>query len=113
MAPDLFDRGPPHTEGVTMKRCAMRVCAAVVGAFACFAASAPLHAQAPANPLPAGEGRDLLTSACTNCHGLQTITAMRDGQGGWKAQVYNMVLRGAPLNAAETDTLIAYLAANF
>ena len=80
---------------------------------ASLAASAPVLAQGGGPALPAGEGRDLLTAACTSCHGLATITAMRDGAAGWKALVYNMVLRGAQLNGAETDKLIDYLAANY
>src|SRR5438876_7894530 len=78
-----------------------------------LAASAPLNAQPAAGALPPGEGRDLLATACTQCHGLGTIMAMRDGPGGWKPLVYNMVLRGAPLTGPETETVIQYLTANF
>jgi cytochrome c5 len=38
---------------------------------------------------------------------------MREGAQGWKRHVYNMVTRGAQLNAREADTVVAYLAANF
>jgi cytochrome c5 len=75
--------------------------------------STPAAAQPAGNPLPPGEGRDLLASACTPCHGLNTIMAMRDGAAGWKPLVYNMVLRGAQLSAPEIDAVIQYLAANF
>jgi cytochrome c5 len=83
-------------------------CAAIV-----WLAGSPAGAQPAGNALPAGEGRDLLTAACTQCHGLGTIMAMRDGTFGWKAQVANMVLRGAQLTSAETDAVVKYLAANF
>ena len=74
-------------------------------------ASAPASAQ-PASPLPPGDGRDIVASACTQCHPLTVILAMRDGPVGWKRHVYNMVLRGAQLTPREADTVIAYLVAN-
>src|SRR5262249_42883748 len=42
------------------------------------------------------------------------IMAGRDGPGGWKKHVYNMVLRGAQLTPREADTVvIQYLITNF
>jgi cytochrome c5 len=76
------------------------------------ASSGPLQAQ-PANPLPEGEGRALVATACTQCHALTPIVTGRDGANGWRRHVQNMVLRGAQLNAAETETVIQYLTANF
>jgi cytochrome c5 len=75
-------------------------------------AAAPALAQ-PANALPPGDGRDLVATACTQCHALTVILAMRDGPIGWKRHVYHMVMRGAQLSARETDTVLAYLDANF
>jgi cytochrome c5 len=75
-------------------------------------AAAPAVAQ-PANALPPGDGRDLVANACTQCHALTVILAMRDGPIGWKRHVYHMVLRGAQLNAREAETVLAYLDANF
>jgi mono/diheme cytochrome c family protein len=65
------------------------------------------------NAMPAGEGRDLLATACSQCHALNVIRSMREGAEGWKRHVYNMVTRGAQLNAREADMVVAYLAANF
>jgi cytochrome c5 len=77
-------------------------------------AAGPAHAQgAPPRPLPAGEGRDLLATACTQCHNLSLIVSMRDGTAGWRRHVYNMVTRGAQLTSPEAEAVIAYLAANF
>jgi cytochrome c5 len=73
-------------------------------------ASAPLHAQ---TALPAGEGRDLVATACSQCHTLSVIMSVRDGPVGWKRHVYNMVLRGTQLTPREADTVIQYLVANF
>jgi mono/diheme cytochrome c family protein len=63
--------------------------------------------------LPPGEGRDLMATACSQCHPLNVIRSMREGAEGWKRHAYNMVTRGAQLNAREADMVVAYLAANF
>src|SRR5262249_24723531 len=76
------------------------------------AAGTPAHAQT-ANALPQGEGRDLVATACSQCHTLNVIMAGRDGPVGWKRHVYNMVLRGAQLTPREADTVISYLVTNF
>ncbi len=81
----------------------------VAAALAALAAS-PSRAQ---TALPQGDGRDLVATACSQCHALNVITAGRDGPVGWKHHVYNMVLRGAQLTPREADTVIAYLTANF
>jgi cytochrome c5 len=73
-------------------------------------AAMPARAQ---GALPTGEGRDLLATACSQCHPLNVIRSMREGAEGWKRHVYNMVTRGAQLNAREADMVVAYLAANF
>ena len=75
-------------------------------------AATPLHAQTP-GALPAGDGRDLVATACSQCHTLSVIMAGRDGPVGWKKHVYNMVLRGAQLTPRETETVLQYLVSNF
>jgi cytochrome c5 len=80
-------------------------------AFALFAFAAPSHAQ-NANPLPPGDGRDLVSVACSQCHYLGTIAKIRDGAAGWRIYVSNMVLRGAQLTPAEVDKVVNYLALN-
>jgi len=77
-----------------------------------LAPGGPLRAQTAAS-LPAGEGRDLVATACSQCHALSIIAAMRNGAPGWKRHVYNMVLRGAQLTPGEADTVIRYLTDNF
>ncbi len=79
-----------------------------------ISAVGPAHAQgAPPRALPPGEGRDLLATACSQCHVLNIIMSMREGPAGWRRHVYNMVTRGAQLTSPEAETVIAYLAANF
>jgi len=79
-----------------------------------IAAVGSAHAQgAPPRALPPGDGRDLLATACSQCHVLNVIMSMREGPAGWRRHVHNMVTRGAQLTAPEAETVIAYLAANF
>jgi len=89
-----------------MRGFAPTLCAAALA----IAIAMPACAQ---GALPPGEGRDLLATACSQCHALNVIRSMRNGAEGWKRHVYNMVTRGAQLNAREADMVVAYLAANF
>ncbi len=75
------------------------------------AAVAPSRAQ-NANPLPPGEGRDLVAAVCSQCHYLGTIVKIRDGAAGWRVYVDNMVLRGAQLSEPEIETVVNYLTTN-
>jgi cytochrome c5 len=83
---------------------------AVVLAFV-VATAAPALAQ-NANPLPAGDGRDIVAVACSQCHYLGTIAKIRDGAAGWRMYVDNMVLRGAQLTPPEIDKVVDYLSLN-
>jgi cytochrome c5 len=74
--------------------------------------ASPSRAQQSANPLPPGDGRDLVAVACSQCHYLGTIAKIRDGAAGWRMYVSNMVLRGAQLTPAEVDKVVNYLATN-
>src|SRR4030088_1183639 len=77
-----------------------------------LATAAPLLAQtAPA--LPPGEGRDIVAAACTQCHGLNTIMAIRDGAAGWRQFVDYMIMKGAQVSDREGDTIVQYLPASF
>jgi len=82
----------------------------LVGAIAMVAL--PTRAQ-QANPLPPGDGRDIVAVACSQCHGLNAITQLREGPQAWRHQVYDMVERGAQVSPDEIDTVVKYLTANF
>jgi len=88
-----------------------------MGLFVVASANGPLYGQAAGgaapNGLPAGDGRDFVAVACSQCHGLKTIMALRDGPVGWKILVNDMILRGAQLNPQEAATVIQYLSKNF
>ena len=75
-------------------------------------ASAQTATPAPLAALPQGEGRDLVAVACSQCHALNVIASLREGQTGWTRHVHNMVLRGAQLTPREVDTVIGYLTNN-
>jgi mono/diheme cytochrome c family protein len=83
---------------------------AAIALLAIGVGAAPALAQ---SVLPAGEGRDIVAVACTQCHALTPLFGMRDGPVGWKRHVYNMVLRGAQLDQKDIDTVLAYLTTNF
>src|SRR5262249_50938788 len=68
---------------------------ALVGAAAAFAAlvlgaATPLRAQT-ASALPPGESRDLVATACSQCHSLNVIMAGRDRPGRREKHVYKML----------------------
>jgi cytochrome c5 len=90
----------------------MRIVLSFLVALVLIAAASPSRAQQNANPLPAGEGRDLVAITCSQCHYLGTIAKIRDGAAGWRLFVNNMVLRGAQLTGPEIDTVVDYLALN-
>ncbi len=89
----------------------MRIVQSALLVLVMLAAAAPCRAQ-NANPLPPGEGRDLVAVACSQCHYLGTIARIRDGAAGWRLYVNNMVLRGAQLSPPEIDKVVNYLALN-
>lgn len=77
--------------------------------------AAPARAQAPGggNPFPEGEGRDIVATACTQCHGPNTFTVWRENAQAWRYQTYDMILRGAQISPDEIDTVVKYLSTNF
>jgi mono/diheme cytochrome c family protein len=94
-----------------MKRCyCLPVC--VSACLFLLLAAPPLHAQTPP-ALPAGEGRDIVAVACTQCHGLGTIVQIRDGAAGWRQFVNYMIMKGAQVSDREADTVVQYLTASF
>jgi cytochrome c5 len=81
-----------------------------VFAAALAAAATSAQAQQRVDPLPPGDGHDLVAVACSQCHALGTIAKIRDGAAGWQRYVNNMVLRGAQLTKPEIGTVVSYLA---
>src|SRR5260370_37995614 len=67
---------------------------------------APIRAQSqsPANNLPAGNGKDIVAVACTQCHGLKLIFAPPHGPLGWKHFFDEMILLGGQLPPPQAPT---------
>ncbi len=69
-----------------------------------------LHGQARESTLPDGEGKQLTTLVCSQCHGLRETAILRDGEPGWAEVVDRMVLYGAQLSPPEAQLVTRYLA---
>ena len=75
----------------------------------CF--NSPVYGQEErGTALPDGDGKQLTTMVCSQCHGLKEIEILRDGQKGWQDTVDRMVLYGAQLSPSEADLVTRYLA---
>jgi cytochrome c5 len=76
-----------------------------------------LHAQegGGASPaaLPDGEGKELVSVICSQCHSTRSALLLRNGQEGWRSVVDRMITNGARISSDEADTIVHYLFANF
>ncbi|MEO8051543.1 MAG: DUF1549 domain-containing protein, partial [Acidobacteriota bacterium] len=52
-------------------------------------------------------------TACSSCHSLDRITALRLTEEGWRNTMRQMIENGASLNAEDIQPIVAYLVANF
>ena len=84
----------------------------IAGALAALAHAVPAHAQQQ-NPLPPGDGHDIVAVACTQCHGPNAFAQLREGPQAWRFMVHDMILRGAQVRPSEVDRVVNYLATNF
>ena len=73
-----------------------------------FGASAPA-----ASPFPDGPGKEIVSVACTQCHGPSVFTQLRMGENAWRAQIYDMILRGAQITPNDIDTAAKYMATSY
>jgi len=67
----------------------------------------------PSPELPAGPGRETLTTRCVTCHQGDVIAQQRLTRAGWGREVDKMVRWGAVVDAGEREPLLDYLAAHF
>jgi competence ComEA-like helix-hairpin-helix protein len=63
--------------------------------------------------LPEGKGKDVLERMCTNCHGLDQVTATRYAKKFWGNVVDDMVSKGAEGSDDDVNLVISYLSRNF
>jgi competence ComEA-like helix-hairpin-helix protein len=70
-------------------------------------------ATADDSGLPDGKGKDVVESACSDCHSLERIKAQRLDEEGWNSVIHEMLENGAPINANDMRVIVSYLAKNF
>ena len=63
--------------------------------------------------LPEGDGKNILQTACTSCHGLEGVVSLHLDRGGWESLVSEMVSNGAEVAQKDYPVLIDYLVKNF
>jgi competence protein ComEA len=79
-------------------------------ATACLALQMALRAQ---NPLPPGEGREVVEHVCAPCHGVARITLRKFDRDGWARLVDGMVNLGAKGTDEDIKIVVQYLSATF
>src|SRR5262249_2983032 len=63
--------------------------------------------------LPDGDGKKILQTACTACHGLDGVVRLHLDKDGWEGLVASMVSNGAQVDTKDFPVLIDYLVKNF
>src|SRR5436309_831941 len=64
-------------------------------------------------PLPAGNGKEIVETACTTCHAITLITDGGHTPADWKLLVERMVSAGAEVPKDKIPVVIDYLAKSF
>jgi hypothetical protein len=59
------------------------------------------------------QGEALVNRACTSCHALSFVTAVRRTPDDWIALITRMQTHGARMTDAERQAVAAYLVENF
>ena len=78
------------------------------------AGGGPFGAQGgAASPFPDGPGKEIVSVACTQCHGPNVFTQLRMNEAAWRAQIYDMILRGAQITPDDIDTAAKYMAKSY
>ena len=80
------------------------ICVFVLAATTAFSAD---------GPLPEGKGKDVVVNACSSCHSVDRIAALRLSEEGWRNTLRQMIENGASLNPDDINPIVAYLVANF
>jgi hypothetical protein len=91
-----------------MKRAILFAAAAL-----CLGAVAPVLAQAPADPLPEGPGKEVVVRVCTACHDATQFAFARYTREGWDNEISKMQSAGADMSSEDQVAISAYLATNF
>jgi cytochrome c5 len=75
--------------------------------------TASTGAAANAADLPEGEGKAVVLSVCTKCHGPTNFSTLRMSRTGWEDEVEDMKERGATGTDGDFKRIVDYLAKNF
>jgi len=70
-------------------------------------------ASVQAQDLPDGVGKNLVMTACTQCHELTRITSKKRTKEEWNDTVDKMATRGARASDEEFETIVTYLTKYF
>ena len=70
-------------------------------------------AFAAVQDLPEGDGKKILQSACTACHGIDGVVHLKLDKAGWEGLVSSMVSNGAQVDTKDFPVLVDYLVKNF
>jgi len=81
---------------------------AFLAALSAMASGQLAHGQ----DLPEGQGKAVLQTACTQCHGVDVIMRQPRSRDEWMEVVARMVGSGAQLSDDDYNTVIEYLAAH-
>jgi len=81
--------------------------------WATFAVATMTFAAVQNVQLPDGDGKKILQTACTACHGLDGIVNLHLDKDGWEGLVASMVSNGAQVDTKDYPVLVDYLVKNF
>ncbi len=63
--------------------------------------------------LPDGKGKEVVESACTDCHSIERIETQRLNEEGWNGIIHEMIENGAAINPNDMNVIVGYLVNNF
>jgi virginiamycin B lyase len=89
------------------------ILAAAVLCSTAFAQGGRKGSKQAAAPLPEGNGKQILESACTTCHPISMITNAGHTREDWQLVMERMMSAGAEVPQNEIATVTDYLAKNF
>jgi mono/diheme cytochrome c family protein len=77
------------------------------------ATAKPISSTTVAAALPDGEGKAIVLSVCTKCHGPTNFSTLRMSRTGWEDEVEDMKDKGAIGTDDDFKRIVDYLAKNF
>jgi cytochrome c5 len=81
--------------------------------WATFAVATMAYAAVQDVQLPDGDGKKVLQTACTACHGLDGVVRLHMDKSGWEGLVSSMISNGAQVDNKDYPVLVDYLVKNF